>query len=99
MKSISIANPNPMLTTPLQKLGLILLGISVPYILYEGLRLHGLPAEPPTLMAFFTIITGLWLFLRDEQADFSQNTNALAVWMHSLSARGICQRESEKKWY
>ncbi len=89
MKSISIANPNPMLTTPLQKLGLILLGISVPYILYEGLRLHGLPAEPPTLMAFFTIITGLWLFLRDEQADFSQNTNALAVWMHSLSARGI----------
>ena len=89
MKSISLATPHPMLTTPLQKLGLALLGITIPYILYLGLRFHALPATPLTLGVFSLLITGLWLFLRDEKAEFGKNSYSLGVWLHSLSARGI----------
>lgn len=89
MNSLSIARPDPTLVTRLQKLGLAILGLSTSYILYEGLRTHTLPASLWTLGAFFLLITGLWLFMRDERADFSQKSGSLAVWMHSLTARGI----------
>jgi ferredoxin-type protein NapH len=89
MQSLSIASPNPMLTSPLQKAGLALVVLTSTFIFWQWQHYGAPTAELVTLLVFAGLVTGLWLFLRRENVDFSRGIDSLAVWQRSLSARGV----------
>src|SRR5690242_20065950 len=87
--SVSLATPNPMLTTASQKLGLGLLAVSGAYLFWTWWQSGTLNGSGPVLGAGALLVTGLWMFLREERAIRAGRFDHAAVWFRGLSARGV----------
>jgi ferredoxin-type protein NapH len=87
--SLSIATPNPMLTTGRQKLALALAGIGVLMLLLVWASGNAFEAGPVFLTALLLCTAGTWLFIREEYRTRPEGIKNNGVWFRSLTARGV----------
>lgn len=87
--SLSIATPNPVLTSGKQKIALVLAGIGVLLFLIVWAGRNAIAPVPVFLAAVAFLTAGTALFIREEYLTRPEGIKNNAVWFRSLSARGI----------
>lgn len=89
MESLSIANPNPIMTTGRQKMALALAGIGVVLLLVVWAAQNAFNPVPVLLSALGLMAAGVGLFVREEYLTRPEGIKNNGVWFGSLSARGV----------
>lgn len=87
--SLSIATPNPMLTTGKQKLALALAGLGVVLLLVVWFARNAFAPLPVLLTSLGLMAAGTLLFVREEYLTRPEGIKNNGVWFRSLSARGV----------
>ncbi len=87
--SLSLATPNPMLTTGKQKLALALAGLGVVLLLVVWAAGNAFSPVPMLLAALGLMTTGTLIFVREEYLTRPEGIKNNGVWFRSLSARGV----------
>lgn len=87
--SLSIATPNPILTTGRQKMALALAGIGVLMLLLVWASGNAFVPVPVFLTALVLCTVGTWLFIREEYRTRPEGIKNNGVWFRSLTARGV----------
>ncbi len=88
-ESISIATPNPALTTGRQKLALVLAGLGVVLLLLVWAAQNAFTPVPVLTAALGLMLAGALLFVREEYLTRPEGIRNNGVWFRSLSARGV----------
>jgi polyferredoxin len=89
MESISLATPNPILTTSKQKLALALAGLGALLFLLVWAAQNPFFPVPVLLVSIGLMAAGVWLFVREEYLRKPEGIKNNGVWLKSLSARGV----------
>ena len=87
--SLSVATPNPALTTGKQKLALALAGLGVLLLLLVWAAQNAFAPVPILLAALGLMCAGVWIFVREEYLTRPEGIKNNGVWFKSLSARGV----------
>ncbi len=87
--SLSIATPNPILTTGKQKLALALAGLGVVLLLVVWFARNAFAPLPVLLGSLGLMTAGTLLFVREEYLTRPAGIKNNGVWFRSLSARGV----------
>lgn len=87
--SLSLATPNPMLTTGKQKLALVLAGLGVVLLLLVWAARNAFAPLPVLLAALGLVTAGVLIFIREEYLTRPEGIRNNGVWFGSLSARGV----------
>ena len=87
--SLSIATPNPALTSGKQKFALALAGLGVLLLLLVWAAGKALATTPTLLASLGLMVAGMWWFVREEYLQRPEGIKNNRVWFGSLSARGV----------
>lgn len=87
--SLSLATPNPTLTSPLQKLALALAGMGALLLLIVWAAGKAILPVPVFISAILLFTAGAWLFIRSEYKNRPEGIKNNALWFRSLTARGV----------
>lgn len=87
--SLSVATPNPSLTSGKQKLALAVAGIGVLLLLIAWASGHAFSPLLLLLTSLGLMSAGVWLFVREEYLRRPEGIKNNGVWFKSLSARGV----------
>lgn len=87
--SLSLASPNPTLTSGRQKLALVLAGLGVLLLLLVWAARNAFAPVPVLLAALGLMATGVFVFIREEYLIRPEGIKNNGVWLGSLSARGV----------
>jgi Pyruvate/2-oxoacid:ferredoxin oxidoreductase delta subunit len=87
--SLSIANPNPILTSGKQKLALALAGIGALMLLIVWGADASVAPLPVFLVSMALMTAGTALFIREEYQTRPEGIKNNGVWFKSLTARGV----------
>lgn len=89
MENISLATPNPSLTTGKQKFALALAGLGVVLLLLVWAAQNAFSPMPVLFASLGLMAAGMWLFVREEYLTRPAGIKNNSVWFKSLSARGV----------
>lgn len=87
--SLSLATPNPALTTGRQKLALALAGMGVLLLLVVWASRNAFSPVPVLLASLGLMSAGVLVFVREEYLTRPEGIKNNGVWFKSLSARGV----------
>lgn len=87
--SLSVATPNPALTSGRQKLALVSTGLGVLLLLLVWASQNAFAPVPVLLASLGFMTFGTWLFIREEYLNRPEGIKNNGVWFKSLSARGV----------
>ena len=87
--SLSIANPNPGLTTGKQKIALALAGLGVVLLLLVWAAQNAFSPVLLLSLSLGLMLAGVWVFVREEYLTKPEGIKNNGVWFKSLSARGV----------
>lgn len=87
--SLSISNPNPLHTTPLQKIALALVGLGLLLLLIVWSTNEAIAPGAIFLLTVSFLSAGTALFIREEYVKHPAGIKNNGVWFRSLSNRGI----------
>ncbi len=87
--SLSIANPNPSLTTGKQKIALALAGLGVVLLLLVWASRNAFAPVPVLSVSLGLMLAGVLVFVREEYLSKPEGIKNNLVWFNSLSARGV----------
>ena len=87
MESLSVANPNPTLTTGKQKMALALAGLGVVLLLFVWAAKNAFSPVPMLVAALGLMVAGMVLFVREEYITKPDGIKNNGVWFKSLSVR------------
>jgi ferredoxin-type protein NapH len=88
-ESLSLATPNPSLTTPLQKLALAASGVGIAVLLVIWLGGAAVGGWPVLAGALGLIAAGTLVYVREEYGRKPAGIKNNGVWFRSISARGV----------
>jgi ferredoxin-type protein NapH len=89
MESLSLATPNPSLTTGKQKLALALAGLGAVLLLLVWAAQNAFAPVPVLLASLGLMAAGMWLFVREEYLTKPEGIKNNRLWFNSLTARGV----------
>lgn len=87
--SLSLATPNPSLTTGKQKIALALAGLGAVLLLLVWAAQNAFWPVPMLFTSLGLMVVGMWLFVREEYLTKPEGIKNNRVWINSLSARGV----------
>lgn len=87
--SLSIANPNPSLTTGKQKIALALAGLGAVLLLLVWAAQNAFSPVPILSLSLGLMLAGVLVFVREEYLNKPEGIKNNGVWFKSLSARGV----------
>ncbi len=88
-ESLSLATPNPVLTSARQKIALALAGVGVLLFLIAWGANEAFAPVPVFLTGLALLSAGVWLFIRAEYARRPGGIKNNFNWFRSLTARGV----------
>ncbi|MFZ4633708.1 MAG: 4Fe-4S binding protein [Saprospiraceae bacterium] len=87
--SLSLATPNPVMTSSSQKIALATAGLGALLILVVWAAGGAIQPGPALALAFSLMALGTFLFVREEYLTRPDGIKNNGVWFRSLSARGV----------